>query len=511
MGTSHVIGVDLGTSEVKATLFSEDGQARADATRPVALYQPGPGLAEQTPDDFYTTTLAVIREVAVKAGLAPGQVAAIGFAGQMAGAMGIDDRGQALTPWYPSALDTRYQAYARSMQRQAGQLLRAQNGALPFLAPRILWWQQEQPDVYRRLYKVVLISTYVIGRLGALPAGELFIDPTYLCYTGVADTAKGIWSEELCQAFGIPPALLPAVVPCTAVVGRLSREAAQACGLQAGVPLVAGAGDTSAAFLGAAIVEPGQLVDIAGTFSGFAACVDNFVADTEREMLVGFAGPAPGIWYTETYISGGGLTHRWFMEQLARDEKTGHEGFQRLDEQASHVPPGSEGLFFVPHLAGRACPEDPDVRGTWLGFTWTHTRAHLYRALLEAIAYDYADTLEQIRTLFPALPFGQVTVVGGGGASAVWNQLKADVLGRPYVRLDREDMSALGSAIIAGHAVDLFGSMVDTAKRFSSEQEHFYPRPEIHATYQPHVDFYRHLFDRLRPVYRELAQFQTPG
>jgi xylulokinase len=512
MAAEHLIGVDLGTSVVKATLFDTTGQALADATRPVPLRQPGPGLAEQDPDGFYELALAVIREAVEKAGVGPGQVAAIGFSGQMAGAMGIDERWQAVTPWYPSALDTRYQPYATLMRQRAGPLLWAKNGAAPFLAPRILWWAREQAELYPRIRKVLLLSTYVIGRLAGLTLDEAFIDPTYLAFTGVADTAQKSWSKELAETFDIPLALLPRIVPCTEVVGKLSREAAAACGLPAGVPLVAGAGDAAAAFLGAGVVEPGQLVDIAGTFSGFCVCLNRFVADTEREMLVCFASPIPDAWYTETYISGGGLTHRWFRDQFGREEKAlaeqgGNEAYQLLDELAQQVPPGSEGLFFVPHLAGRACPEDPAVRGMWLGFTWTHTRAHFYRALLEGIAYDYADTLARIRAFFPDMAFGRVRVIGGGGSSAFWNQLKADVLGQPYARLEREDMSALGSAIVAGRAVGLFDDMVATAHRFAGERELFYPRPEYHTSYRPYVDFYRQLFDRMRPTYTELANF----
>jgi xylulokinase len=515
--TNLLIGVDLGTSEVKATLFNQEGRARAEASRPIPLHQPGPGLAEQSPDDFYAATLAVLRAVVETARPAPGQVAAIGFSGQMAGAMGVDQQAQAMTPWYPSALDIRYQPYAAELARQAGSLLRARNGAPPFLAPRILWWAKEQPDLFRRLHKVVLLSTYIISRLAGLAADQAFIDPTYLCYTGLADTASANWSPELCEVGQVPPGLLPRVVACTEVVGRLSRAAADACGLPSGVPLVAGAGDASAAFLGAGIVEPGQLVDIAGTFCGLGACVNRFAADLEREMLVCFAGARPDIWYQETYISGGGLTHRWFRDQFGAEEKAraaepdGDEAYRQLDRLAQQVPPGSDGLFFMPHLAGRACPEDPAVRGAWLGFSWTHTRAHFYRAVLEAIAYDYADTLQRIRAFFPELAFNQVTVVGGGGASEVWNQIKADVLGQPYIRLGREDMSTLGSAVIAGQAVGLFEDMVATVKRFTQARQYFYPRPERHAAYQPYVEFYRQLFDRMRPVYTELGRLSDQG
>lgn len=511
MAQVYLIGVDLGTSVVKTTLFDVDGQVLADATRAARLHQPAAGRAEQQGEDFVAAALDTLREVVEKAAAPPGSVAAIAFDGQMAGAIGVDRDWNALTPWYPSALDNRYQPYIAAMQARAGERLVALNGALPFMAPRMLWWQDQHPDLYRRIDKVLMLANYVAGRLANLPAADAFIDPSYLTWIGVSDTARRQWSEELAEACGIPLAKLPRIVPATAVVGHLSAQAAAACGLAQGVPLVAGAGDQVAGCLGAGLVRAGQLVDVAGTFPVLATCLDAFFADTRHGMLQPLAGPlGQDHWYPMMYISGGGLTHRWYRDQFAtpelqQAEAAGVTAYALLDAQAAQVPPGAEGLLFIPHLVGRACPSDPAVRGAWLGFTWTHRREHFYRAVLESIAYDYAQALDVVREYIPQAQFDEVRVIGGGANSDLWNQIKADVLGVPYVRLQREDIAALGCAIMGGHAVGIYTDMAATADRFARTTSRTEPRPAAHRHYRDYVAAYRQAFDQLGGLYRTLT------
>jgi xylulokinase len=511
MTQDYLIGADLGTSVVKATLFDTAGTALADAARDAPLHHPGPGMAEQHGADFIRATQDTIREVVDRTGILPTSVAAIAFAGQMAGAIGIDEHWQPVTPWYPSALDTRYQPYVARMQEMAGQHLVALNGALPFTAPRMLWWREEQPAVFRRIRKVLILANYVAGHLAGLSTDDAFIDPSYLTWIGLSDTAHRNWSPELADLFGLPLDLLPRVVPATTVIGGLTPEAAAACGLAAGTPLVAGAGDQVAGCLGAGLVESGQLVDVAGTFPVLATCLDRYLADTQFGMLQPLAGPlSEGHWYPMMYISGGGLTHRWFRDKFAGEvsveaEAQGLSTYQLLDAEAAAVLPGSEGLLFIPHLAGRACPSDPDVRGAWIGFTWTHTRAHFYRALLESIAYDFAEALAVVRHYFPDASFSEVRVIGGGAKSQLWNQIKSDVLGLPYVRLGREDVAALGCAIMAGHAAGLYPDMAATARRLAPVVSRTEPQPAYHDRYQPYVATYRQAYDDLRGLYTRLT------
>ena len=229
-------------------------------------------------------------------------------------------------------------------------------------------------------------------------------------------------------------------------------------------------------------------------------------------MLQSLAGPlGDDNWYWMMYIGGGGLTHRWFVEEFC----TGALDLERadsakslyalLDDQARAVSPGADGLLFLPHLGGRICPMNADSRGTWIGFDWTHTRAHFYRALLESFGYDFAQALSVLRTYSPELDLTGVRVIGGGASSELWNQIKADVLGLPYFTLQHADRAILGSALIAGHAVGIYHDLAEAARSCARITSNTVPQPDIHQIYEPYVDAYAQAFDQLRPTFDTLA------
>jgi len=224
---------------------------------------------------------------------------------------------------------------------------------------------------------------------------------------------------------------------------------------------------------------------------------------------------SPDLWYAFGYINGGGLNLRWFRDEMAKEEnaaaeREGKSIYALLDEAAASVPAGSDSLVFLPHLGGRVCPSDPDIRGLWLGFTWKHGKAHFYRALLEGVAYEYAYYLGIEKSLFPNLEFKEARVIGGGSTSDVWNRIKADVLNLAYVQLNRQEYAVLGSAILAGYAVGVFDDLKATAKRFVQPTGRIEPRPAYHAFYQPLVEAYVSLFDTLRETYQELTKIPEP-
>ena len=520
MARDYLIGVDLGTSAVKAGLYDAAGNLVAQATRRAPLRQPAPGVAEQDGDEFVSAAAATVGEVMTHVQASPAQVAAMAFAGQMGGAMAVDHQFRALTPWYPSGLDGRYLPYQRLLAERAGPHLIRMCGDLPIMAPRMLWWKNEAPERYGRIAKVVTLAGYVAGRLAGLTADQAFVDPSYLTWIGLNDTARRCWSPELAATTGLGVeglAKLPRIVPATAVVGHLSRAAAATCGVAAGVPIVAGAGDQAAGFLGAGMVERGQLIDVAGTFPVFGICLGHYFADLETGMLKPVASPlAADQWYSMMYINGGGLTHRWFADQFAAPAADGGPAaagpvYAELDAAAATLAPGADGLLCVPHLMGRACPNEPETRGAWLGFTWTHGRPHFYRALLESVAYEYALACEAVRASQPDLPLDAVRVIGGGADSDLWNQIKADVLGLPYTRLPLRDAATLGCAILAGHGVGLYPDLAATARHIAQPGDRFLPDPAAHQRYRPCVQAYREALRHLGGAYTALAALRGNG
>jgi xylulokinase len=511
MGRTTLIGVDLGTAGTKAAIYDAKGTLLAQAYEESILRTPRPGWVEQDPGDIYASALRTIRECLEKAGIRPASVAGIAFDGQMAGIGGVDGAWGTPIP-YDSWLDTRCQPYIAAMKAHQELIIRL-TGGFPTTChgPKILWWLHERPEAFRRIRKLVVPAGYVAGRMAGLSGGEAFLDTTYLHFSCLSDAQEATWSEELCGLFGIPVEKLPWIVQPWDIVGRVTPEAARQTGLLAGTPIAAGCGDQAAGMLGAGMVEPGWIFDVAGTASVLAICTDRFVPDLEHRMLFTARLVPQGLWYALAYINGGGMNLRWFRDQFAAAEKAaGGNVYALLDSMAAPVPPGSDSLLFLPHLGGRVCPSQPELRGLWLGFTWAHTRAHFYRAILEGVAYEYALYLAIEGQLLPELEFKEARVIGGGAASPLWNQIKADVLGLPYLRLSREECATLGSAIVAGHAVGVFGGLRETARRFVRTVARVEPRPEMREVYRPFVKLYASLFDTLGETYRSLTQVGPP-
>jgi xylulokinase len=285
--------------------------------------------------------------------------------------------------------------------------------------------------------------------------------------------------------------------------------------LREGTPIAAGCGDQAAGMLGAAMVEPGTAFDVAGTASVFAICVDRYVPDTVHKTLFTARLVPPDLWYALAFINGGGLNLRWFRDELAREEQAqakleGRDVYALLDQMAAQIPAGADSLLFLPHLGGRVCPSEPDLRGLWLGFNWGHTKAHLFRAMLEAVAYEYALYLSIEKSLLPHLDFREARVIGGGAASKLWNQIKADVLGIPYVQLSRSEFAVVGAAIVAGHAAGVFSDLKATARQFVHPTARVEPRPEYHEFYKPLAEAYADLIATTRPLFEQVAKFPSP-
>ncbi len=497
MPKKYLIGVDLGTSGTKSALYQIDGTKIAEASAEVPLYYPRPGIVEQENRDFYDTAAQTVRECIQQSGINPADIAAIAFDSQMAGVGLVDENFQPVAR-FDSWLDMRCQPYIEWMEREAGELVTSLTGCPPTCdhGPKMLWWKNERPEDYRRTAKFVMPGTYVAGRMAGLKAEQAFIDYTYIHFSGFADARRGAWSDELCAIFGLDQEKLPEIVEPWRIVGEVRREAAAEFGLAEGTPIAAGAGDTAANALGAGIVKAGMLFDVAGTAAVLAGCTDTFVADTRNRALLTMRSVIPGLWNPLAYIAGGGLALRWFRDQFfnalrGQTQANQSDLYADMIALAEQAAPGSEGLFFSPHLGGRICPSNPEMRGAWIGASWSHTQAHFMRAILESVAYEYAYYLGILRELLPDLQLIEARAVGGGARSASWNQIKADVLGVTYQRLRGNEFGTWGAAMIAGKAAGVIDDLAGHAvKTVFYEGQPARPVAERHRLYQPLIQRY---------------------
>ncbi len=512
MTEQYLIGIDVGSSFTKSSIFDTHGNSLGAAKRDTHPDQPRPGVAEYHGPKLLQAVLDSLKEIVDKSGVSPQDVAGLCLDGMISGTMGLDAAGEAITP-YTTTLDTRFNPHLNYVLDNFHDSIRQLTGSgQPTIAPKMRWIQVEFPDIYRQTAKFVTISGYILGKLAGLPAAEAFVDYTYLWATGLSDTQNYAWSDELCRALALPVEKLPRIVKSSEIIGGLSGSAAQVTGLLQGTPIVAGAADQSAGFIGAGITRPGRMADNAGTYPLIGFCADQFRPDMTNRMTEIIPSVIPGLWNPVAYIIGGGLTHYWFQETFAQADEAaarkvsgGKTVYDILDEQAGQLSPGADRLIFIPHLAGRACPANTDYRGVWLGFTWTHQRAHFYRAILESIAYDQYLTFQSLQASYPEAEVVEITAYGGGSQSALWTQIKADVMGVPYICLGREDLAAVGNAILAGYALGIYDDMAATSERFVKRTIRYEPRPDHHHFYRQYADFYGRLLKQVEPALADLA------
>jgi xylulokinase len=234
----------------------------------------------------------------------------------------------------------------------------------------------------------------------------------------------------------------------------------------------------------------------------------------KNRTLENLPSPNPEHYLPSFYLFGSGVTHAWFRDVFAEEEKRkasrqGTSAFAVLDEKAEKVPPGSEGLLALGLFGGRGYPSDPDIKGLWVGHSWAHRKEHFYRALLESFAYEYACVLEVMKKNYPELAFDEIRVIGGGSRSELWNQMKADVLGVPFARLSRDDHAMLGDILLAGKAIGAFPDLVESAKKHVEVTKRYLPDSGNHERYRKYVELYKSVFDRTRSLFVELKNLSS--
>jgi xylulokinase len=275
------------------------------------------------------------------------------------------------------------------------------------------------------------------------------------------------------------------------------------------VPIAAGCADAAATLLGASVIEPGLLFDISGTACIFGACINHYQTDAATRTLSCMNGLLPGQFYQLAIVLGG-RTHDWFVHEFCCSETKGAVGevkdvYAGMDARAASLPPGSDGVLCIPHLAGRWNPPEPNVRGLWMGFGWGHRKEHLYRSILEAVAYEYAFFLDHLRTTTPEIQFEEVRVMGSGARSRLWNEIKSNVLGLPYRKLARQEFATWGSALIAGHAVGIFPNLAAAAKASAEVTENVLPEKSTHQLYRQYSFLYHEVLKRNGASFDALA------
>lgn len=504
-----LLGIDLGTTGIKAALFAvDDGRTLASAFVEYPLFHPQPGWAEQNPADWWQATLTAIRaclQRGAQAGVSPQDVRGAGLSGQMHGVVLLNENSQVLRPCIIWA-DQRSEEQCRWITERVGltRLIEyVSNPALPgFSAPKALWVRDHEPDIFARAHLLLLPKDYIRYRLTGVAAMEIS-DAAGTCLLNVK---KGEWSRELLEAINFDLALLPPVVPADTVAGTITPEVASLTGLPEGTPVAGGGADNACGAVGNGVVEPGLALVSIGTSGVVLAHAGTPQVDTSSPVprVHTFNHAVPGAWYLMGVTQAAGLSLRWLRDNIGLPERALErwadlDAYELLAREAANAPAGSSGLFFLPYLQGERTPHlDAYARGGWIGLSAIHDRRHLVRSVLEGVAFSLKDCFSIIAE--QGLHIEQVRATGGGAKSPVWRQIIADVLGVELVTTNAQEGPAFGAALLAGVACGAYPSVQQACALAVHAVERTTPDPERVALYASAYETYRALYPALKPI-----------
>jgi xylulokinase len=477
MAADHtLVGLDVGTTGVKALALARDGRVLARAERDYPLSSPRPGWSEQDPEDWWRASESALAAVGADG------AAGIGLSGQMHGLVALDERERVVRPailWN----DQRTAEEVAEIERRIGLerlvALTGNRALTGFTAPKLLWLRRHEPEAYARTRHVLLPKDYVRLRL----TGERAIDVADASGTLLFDVAHRRWSQEVLEALELPPELLPRALESPAVSGQTDGD----------VPVAAGAGDQAAGALGVGVDGPGPISVVLGTSGVVFAALPSFQADPQARLHV-FCHAVPGAWHAMGVMLSAAGSLRWFRDAFAPAA-----AYDDLVGEAARVEPGAGGALFLPYLSGERTPHaDPNARGAFAGLALGHGRGHLARAVLEGVAYGLRDSLELLRELGVRPEVGRAS--GGGARSRLWLEIVASVLGLPLELTAVEEGAAYGAALLGGVAAGVFADVHEAVAACVRVQDRIEPNEAWRETYEAGYARYRALYPALEPL-----------
>ncbi len=484
----QLLGIDIGTSACKVAVFDEDGKVLAQANRPYRVYYPQNGWAEQNPEEWWEAICDAVREALSEESVSAEQIKGIGVDGQSWSAIPVDENGSVLhnTPIW---MDTRARHLCEKVKKEIGadEIFRvAGNDFLPsYVTPKLLWFKEERPEVFQKTHKFLQSNSYIVMKL----TGEMSQEYSQCYGIHFFHMEKLSYDMALAEKMGLSPDMMPKLYGCDEIVGSLTEEAAKKTGLKAGTPVVAGGLDAACGALGAGVYRPGETQEQGGQAGGMSICTDK--ALSHKALILG-THVVPGLWLLQGGTVGGGGALKWFRQELG-----GGMSFDELTAEAAEAPPGSDGVLFLPYMAGERSPIwNPDAKGVFYGLSFDKTRGHLIRSVLEGVAFSLEHNLRTAAET--GIHVDTLNAMGGASNSVLWTQIKADVTGKTIRVPSSDTATTLGAAILAGVGCGIYGSYgeaVNRTIRMTRVQE---PNPENKAVYDRAMERYLRLYEDLK-------------
>lgn len=494
----HVIGCDIGSQGTKVILVSAKGEIVGEAYEGYPIDYPHPLWAQQPVERWLEALTLAIRRLLSESGVESRNIRAVSLATQVDGVVPIDSSGKPLHPaiiW----MDRRAVAQCDSVRRNLGAeqifQLTGLNLDAYHVAPKIRWLAERQPKIYGKATYFLLPGSFLAYYL----TGELGVDYSNASSALLLDVHTKTWSAIMCEAFDIDVKRLAPIGAATQSLGKMRPNIAEMLGLSADTLVMVGCGDEHAACLGAGVTQSGLVGDIAGTAEPVCAATQEIVFDVTH-LVETHCHADPDLWLLENpgFVSGG--NYRWLRDQFAAGET-----YATLDSEAERVPPGAEGLTFLPSLMGAMAPTwNEAARGTFAGFTLAHTRGHFVRALLEGSAYAVRDITSQMQQV--GMDLRELRVMGGGARSQLWNQIKANVTGLQVSVPEVLETTALGAAFLAFVGIGTYASLSEASENIVHIRERIDPQPAAQSVYAESYERYRQTYFALLPIFEQAAR-----
>jgi len=482
-----LLGIDIGTSSCKVALFEPDGTVIAQENGEYSVFYPKPGWAEQDPDDWWGAVCAATKTLLEKSGVDPKRIAGVGIDGQSWSAIPVDKDGKCLCST-PIWMDTRAGGVCKELDANIGadKIFEICGNPLQpaYTLPKILWYKRERPEIYENADKILSANGYIAYRLAGAVTQDISQAYGYHCF----DMRKGKWDEALCAEAGLRRSLLPEIVPCHQIIGSVTAEASVQCGLAAGTPVVAGGLDAACGTLGAGVIHNGETQEQGGQAGGMSICIDSYCADPR--LILGYH-VVPDKWLLQGGTVGGGGVMRWLQSELWPDFD-----IKELDQEAAVISPGSDGLVFLPYMAGERSPIwDAKAKGVYYGLDYSKTRGHMIRAGLEGAAFSLRHNLETAERAGAKVM--RLRAMGGAANSRLWTQIKSDLTGKPIDVPASDTATTLGAAILAGVAAGVYKDFDDAVMRTVTVTRTHEPNLEnkeaYDKTYATYLELYKNL------------------
>lgn len=504
-----LLGLDIGTYESKGVLSTAEGKVVATANAGHELSIPHPGWAEHDAEKvWWQDSVKLCRQLLLTPGVDAAQIAGIGVSAIAPCVLPIDRQGRPLRPGILYGLDTRASAEIVELEVEFGRETIFANSGLHLSSqatgPKILWIRKNEPQVWAKTDMILTGSGYLVYKL----TGEHVIDIyTATAYAPMLDLQNRAWNPSMSKPI-TPLARLPRLVWSTEVVGKVTPEAAGVTGLKTGTPVIAGTADAAAEALSAGLSQPGDLMLMYGSSLFFIQKTDKLVA---TESLWGARFLEEDTYAVAAGMSTSGSLTRWFRDNLAQEELRdelagGTNAYEALAALAGRSQPGARGLVLLPYFSGERTPiNDPEARGLIIGLTLAHTRADIYRAILEGVGYGIRHNIDTMRA--EGVPPDRILAVGGGIKNALWLQIVSDIAGVEQYVPDQNYGAAYGDAFMAGVGTGMFSDTTQIADwvRFRTVVK---PDWRAQETYEPFYQIYRKVYrDSLECMHRlaELA------